>query len=436
MASRSGAAGRSRRLDGRPAPAPARRRPADRQYKDEARHRGASRVTFGSRLIGDKDFVADRDPTAAQRPSSGPAPWTLRSAAPRSPCAPLHRHSRFVGRNAHAWISAIPAAARPAARAPAWPPARRRSGSALPDFRRLHLGSPPPCCENVVGPSRRSAPQSGCAALPASTSTAMSARWRASVADCAWLASTIAWSRASVRRCASDHESLGDYQGRNAIACKSARAIRHRAGRGEQRAGPVRADVFRAPPAPCWRGGRCRGRKRLELNRSAFLARPARRLAPSSAREWRRRTQKHRKSHVARTPRFRHLVEDLAQGGLPCRVLEVETALTSRSAPGSRNTHPALPRRCRCRPPGRRSYAKRKLRQRQPQPSINYWLMTICFNVMSRCPVSMPSGLASRRRADRPLHRLAAPADVQHQAAHSAPPPRSGSRPGAACERQ
>jgi len=43
------------------------------------------------------------------------------------------------------------------------------------------------------------------------------------------------------------------------------------------------------------------------------------------------------------------------------------------------------------------SYVKRKLRiDGKPQPSINYWLMTICFNIMSRCPVmSMPSGLAA-----------------------------------------
>jgi amidase len=43
------------------------------------------------------------------------------------------------------------------------------------------------------------------------------------------------------------------------------------------------------------------------------------------------------------------------------------------------------------------SYVKRKLRiNGKPQPSINYWLMTICFNIMSRCPVmSMPSGLAA-----------------------------------------
>lgn len=32
----------------------------------------------------------------------------------------------------------------------------------------------------------------------------------------------------------------------------------------------------------------------------------------------------------------------------------------------------------------------------KPQPTIEHWLMTICFNMMSRCPVmSVPSGLAS-----------------------------------------
>lgn len=43
------------------------------------------------------------------------------------------------------------------------------------------------------------------------------------------------------------------------------------------------------------------------------------------------------------------------------------------------------------------SYVKRKLRiNGKPQQSINHWLMTICFNIMSRCPVmSMPSGLAA-----------------------------------------
>jgi len=43
------------------------------------------------------------------------------------------------------------------------------------------------------------------------------------------------------------------------------------------------------------------------------------------------------------------------------------------------------------------SYVKRKLRiDGKPQQSINHWLMTICFNIMSRCPVmSMPSGLAA-----------------------------------------
>jgi amidase len=43
------------------------------------------------------------------------------------------------------------------------------------------------------------------------------------------------------------------------------------------------------------------------------------------------------------------------------------------------------------------SYVKRKLRiDGKPQATISHWLMTICFNIMSRCPVmSMPSGLAS-----------------------------------------
>jgi len=43
------------------------------------------------------------------------------------------------------------------------------------------------------------------------------------------------------------------------------------------------------------------------------------------------------------------------------------------------------------------SYVKRKLRiDGKPQKTIVHWLMTICFNIMSRCPVmSMPSGLAS-----------------------------------------
>jgi Asp-tRNA(Asn)/Glu-tRNA(Gln) amidotransferase A subunit family amidase len=43
------------------------------------------------------------------------------------------------------------------------------------------------------------------------------------------------------------------------------------------------------------------------------------------------------------------------------------------------------------------SYVKRRLRiAGKPQPTISHWLMTICFNIMSRCPVmSMPSGLAS-----------------------------------------
>ena len=42
------------------------------------------------------------------------------------------------------------------------------------------------------------------------------------------------------------------------------------------------------------------------------------------------------------------------------------------------------------------SYVKRKLRiNGKPQETISHWLMTICFNIMSRCPVmSMPSGLA------------------------------------------
>ncbi len=44
-----------------------------------------------------------------------------------------------------------------------------------------------------------------------------------------------------------------------------------------------------------------------------------------------------------------------------------------------------------------KSYVKRKLRiDGKPQETIAHWLMTICFNIMSRCPVmSMPSGLAS-----------------------------------------
>lgn len=43
------------------------------------------------------------------------------------------------------------------------------------------------------------------------------------------------------------------------------------------------------------------------------------------------------------------------------------------------------------------SYVKRKLRiDGKPQATISHWLMTICFNIMSRCPViSMPSGLAA-----------------------------------------
>ncbi len=42
------------------------------------------------------------------------------------------------------------------------------------------------------------------------------------------------------------------------------------------------------------------------------------------------------------------------------------------------------------------SYVARKLRiNGKPQDGIESWLMTICFNIMSRCPViSMPSGLA------------------------------------------
>lgn len=42
------------------------------------------------------------------------------------------------------------------------------------------------------------------------------------------------------------------------------------------------------------------------------------------------------------------------------------------------------------------SYVKRKLKiNGRPQEAIESWLMTICFNIMSRCPVmSMPSGLA------------------------------------------
>ena len=43
------------------------------------------------------------------------------------------------------------------------------------------------------------------------------------------------------------------------------------------------------------------------------------------------------------------------------------------------------------------SYVKRKLRiNGRPQETISHWLMTVCFNIMSRCPVmSMPSGLAA-----------------------------------------
>jgi Asp-tRNA(Asn)/Glu-tRNA(Gln) amidotransferase A subunit family amidase len=43
------------------------------------------------------------------------------------------------------------------------------------------------------------------------------------------------------------------------------------------------------------------------------------------------------------------------------------------------------------------SYVKRQLRiNGKPQGRIENWLMTICFNIMSRCPVvSMPSGLAA-----------------------------------------
>jgi Asp-tRNA(Asn)/Glu-tRNA(Gln) amidotransferase A subunit family amidase len=43
------------------------------------------------------------------------------------------------------------------------------------------------------------------------------------------------------------------------------------------------------------------------------------------------------------------------------------------------------------------SYVKRKLHiDGKPQATISHWLMTICFNIMSRCPVmSMPSGLAA-----------------------------------------
>ncbi len=43
------------------------------------------------------------------------------------------------------------------------------------------------------------------------------------------------------------------------------------------------------------------------------------------------------------------------------------------------------------------SYVGKKLMiNRRPQQSIEHWLMTICFNIMSRCPVmSMPSGLAA-----------------------------------------
>lgn len=43
------------------------------------------------------------------------------------------------------------------------------------------------------------------------------------------------------------------------------------------------------------------------------------------------------------------------------------------------------------------SYVKRQLRiNGKPQGGLENWLMTICFNILSRCPViSMPSGLAS-----------------------------------------
>ncbi len=43
------------------------------------------------------------------------------------------------------------------------------------------------------------------------------------------------------------------------------------------------------------------------------------------------------------------------------------------------------------------SYVKRQLRiNGKPQGGIENWLMTICFNILSRCPViSMPSGLAA-----------------------------------------
>jgi amidase len=43
------------------------------------------------------------------------------------------------------------------------------------------------------------------------------------------------------------------------------------------------------------------------------------------------------------------------------------------------------------------SYVGKKLMiNRKPQASIAHWLMTTCFNIMSRCPVmSMPSGLAA-----------------------------------------
>lgn len=43
------------------------------------------------------------------------------------------------------------------------------------------------------------------------------------------------------------------------------------------------------------------------------------------------------------------------------------------------------------------SYVKKTLMiNRKPQATIAHWLMTICFNIMSRCPVmSMPSGLAA-----------------------------------------
>jgi aspartyl-tRNA(Asn)/glutamyl-tRNA(Gln) amidotransferase subunit A len=43
------------------------------------------------------------------------------------------------------------------------------------------------------------------------------------------------------------------------------------------------------------------------------------------------------------------------------------------------------------------SYVERKLViDGKPQESICHWLMTVCFNLMGRCPVmSVPSGFAS-----------------------------------------